>query len=80
MGPKGSPEIMQLFNEYLHQLILLRDALMPFENWEEVPIMILEGIKRRDFDLSSRRGIASSQNCWSNKCHTKRLYASRKVS
>lgn len=43
MGPKGSPEIMQLFNEYLHQLILLRDALMPFENWEEVPIMIVEG-------------------------------------
>lgn len=43
MGPKGSPEIMQLFNEYLHQLILLRDALIPFENWEEVPIMIVEG-------------------------------------
>lgn len=43
MGPKGSPEIMQLFNEYLHQLILLRDALMPFENWEEVPIMVVEG-------------------------------------
>ncbi|RAR40648.1 hypothetical protein [Paenibacillus sp. MDMC362] len=43
MGPKGSPEIMQLFNEYLHQLILLRDALIPFENWEEVPLVIVEG-------------------------------------
>ncbi|NGM83845.1 hypothetical protein G5B47_15605 [Paenibacillus sp. 7124] len=37
-GPSGSPAVMQLFNEYLHQLILLRDALLPFENWEEVPL------------------------------------------
>lgn len=42
MGPAGSPEAMQLFNEYLHQLILLRDALIPFENWEEVPIPLGE--------------------------------------
>ncbi|MEK4876969.1 MULTISPECIES: hypothetical protein [Paenibacillus] len=40
MGPAGSPVVMQLFNEYLHQAILLRDALLPFENWEEVPIKI----------------------------------------
>ncbi|TDQ38387.1 hypothetical protein [Aureibacillus halotolerans] len=38
MGPRGSTEAMQLFNEYLHQLILLRDALLPFANWREVPI------------------------------------------
>ncbi|MNM18116.1 hypothetical protein D3C81_284060 [compost metagenome] len=36
-GPSGNPAVMQLFNEYLHQLILLRDALLPFENWEELP-------------------------------------------
>ncbi|MHA6534471.1 hypothetical protein [Paenibacillus sp. BAC0078] len=42
MGPAGSPEVMQLFNEYLHQLVLLRDALIPFENWEEVPLEIRE--------------------------------------
>ncbi|MEK8130907.1 hypothetical protein WMW72_23660 [Paenibacillus filicis] len=39
-GPAGGPVVMQLFNEYLHQLILLRDALLPFENWEEVAIEI----------------------------------------
>ncbi|SFB59835.1 hypothetical protein SAMN05216312_11623 [Cohnella sp. OV330] len=37
-GPAGGPPVMQLFNEYLHQIVLLRDALLPFENWEEVPI------------------------------------------
>ncbi|PWW07438.1 hypothetical protein DFQ01_102332 [Paenibacillus cellulosilyticus] len=38
MGPLGGPIVMQLFNEYLHQIVLLRDALLPFDNWEEVPI------------------------------------------
>lgn len=43
MGPAGGPVVMQMFNEYLHQFILLRDALLPFENWEEVPIEIRQG-------------------------------------
>ncbi|MBW0933604.1 MULTISPECIES: hypothetical protein [Priestia] len=42
LGSAGSPTVMQLFNEYLHQLVLLRDALIPFENWEEIPIKIDE--------------------------------------
>ncbi|WP_201005870.1 hypothetical protein [Paenibacillus glycanilyticus] len=42
-GPNGGPTVMQLFNEYLHQLVLLRDFLIPFENWEEVPIEIKHG-------------------------------------
>jgi len=37
-GPAGGPPVMQLFNEYLHQIVLLRDGLLPFENWHEVPI------------------------------------------
>ncbi|QMV43935.1 hypothetical protein [Cohnella cholangitidis] len=37
-GPSGGPAVMQLFNEYLHQIVLLRDALIPFDNWGEVPI------------------------------------------
>ncbi|QJD83859.1 hypothetical protein [Cohnella herbarum] len=37
-GAGGGPSVMQLFNEYLHQIVLLRDALIPFDNWEEVPI------------------------------------------
>ncbi|MCZ8519441.1 MULTISPECIES: hypothetical protein [Paenibacillus] len=43
-GPHGGPAVMQLFNEYLHQLVLLRDVLLPYANWEEVPLVI----KRRD--------------------------------
>jgi hypothetical protein len=39
-GPAGGPIVMQLFNEYLHQMVLLRDALLPFRNWEEVPIAL----------------------------------------
>jgi hypothetical protein len=39
-GPAGGPIVMQLFNEYLHQMVLLRDALLPYQNWEEVPIAL----------------------------------------
>ncbi|MEH7294507.1 hypothetical protein V7134_29600 [Priestia megaterium] len=42
LGSAGGPAVMQLFNEYLHQLVLLRDALIPFKNWEEIPIKIEE--------------------------------------
>ena len=37
-GGHGGPVIMQLYNEWLHQMVLLRDALLPFENWEQVPL------------------------------------------
>nr|WP_255807408.1 hypothetical protein [Cohnella mopanensis] len=37
-GPAGSPAVMQLFNEYLHQIVLLRDTYLPFDNWQEIPI------------------------------------------
>ncbi|WP_136605506.1 hypothetical protein [Paenibacillus dokdonensis] len=41
-GPYGGPRIMQIYNEYLHQFVLLRDALLPFSNWEEVPFEVKE--------------------------------------
>ncbi|WP_010500356.1 hypothetical protein [Paenibacillus elgii] len=41
-GPFGGPRIMQIYNEYLHQFVLLRDALLPFANWEEVPFEVEE--------------------------------------
>lgn len=41
-GPFGGPRIMQIYNEYLHQFVLLRDALLPFANWEEVPFEVQE--------------------------------------
>lgn len=41
-GPFGGPRIMQIYNEYLHQMVLLRDALLPFANWEQVPFEVKE--------------------------------------
>ncbi|GGG68348.1 hypothetical protein [Paenibacillus radicis (ex Gao et al. 2016)] len=41
-GPSGGSRVMQLYNEYIHQFVLLRDALLPFSNWEEVPFEIKE--------------------------------------
>ncbi|MGV2882181.1 hypothetical protein [Paenibacillus taichungensis] len=41
-GPAGGPRVMQLYNEYLHQFVLLRDALLPFANWEQVPFQVKE--------------------------------------
>lgn len=39
-GPRSRMNLMQVFNEYLHQIVLLRDALIPFQNYEEVMIPI----------------------------------------
>ncbi|KAJ5372689.1 hypothetical protein N7517_004695 [Penicillium concentricum] len=39
-GPRSQPHLMQLFNEYMHQMVLLRDALLPFLNFDEVLIPI----------------------------------------
>ncbi|KAH6695622.1 hypothetical protein F5X68DRAFT_219983 [Plectosphaerella plurivora] len=39
LGPRSSAELMHLYNEWLHRLILLRDALLPFENFDEVPLV-----------------------------------------
>ncbi|OJI95793.1 hypothetical protein ASPVEDRAFT_35115 [Aspergillus versicolor CBS 583.65] len=39
-GPRSEPHLMQLFNEYMHQMVLLRDALIPFKNYEDVVIPI----------------------------------------
>lgn len=39
-GRRSQPHLMQLFNEYMHQMVLLRDALLPFKNYDEVLIPI----------------------------------------
>ena len=39
-GPRSQGHLMQVYNEYLHQMVLLRDSLLPFENFEEVVIPI----------------------------------------
>ncbi|MFH8989337.1 hypothetical protein [Streptomyces sp. NPDC017940] len=40
MGRRGGPVTMQLYNEWLHQIVLLRDALLPFTNWQDVPLTV----------------------------------------
>ncbi|KAJ5708755.1 hypothetical protein N7488_008556 [Penicillium malachiteum] len=39
-GKRSKPHLMQLFNEYMHQMVLLRDALLPFRNFDEVLVPI----------------------------------------
>ncbi|MGW9211828.1 hypothetical protein ACWGR4_33265 [Embleya sp. NPDC055664] len=39
-GRRGGSVTMQLYNEWLHQMVLLRDALLPFTNWQDVPLLI----------------------------------------
>ncbi|WP_406397968.1 hypothetical protein [Streptomyces uncialis] len=39
-GRRGGPVTMQLYNEWLHQMVLLRDALLTFTNWQDVPLLI----------------------------------------
>ncbi|MFF4258655.1 hypothetical protein ACFY1L_46485 [Streptomyces sp. NPDC001663] len=40
LGRRGGPVTMQLYNEWLHQTVLLRDALLPFTNWRGVPLLV----------------------------------------
>ncbi|KAG9680218.1 hypothetical protein KCU87_g495, partial [Aureobasidium melanogenum] len=42
-GPRSLAHLMQIYNEYLHQMVLLRDALLPFDNYDEVVIQITAG-------------------------------------
>lgn len=46
-GPRSQMNLMQVFNEYLHQIVLLRDALIPFQNYAEVLIPIEGGTGRQ---------------------------------
>ncbi|KAL5366533.1 hypothetical protein BJX96DRAFT_38120 [Aspergillus floccosus] len=39
-GRRSQSHLMQLFNEYMHQMVLLRDALLPFKNYEDVIIPV----------------------------------------
>lgn len=40
MGPRSNGVLMQVYNEWLHQVILLRDALLPFENFADVRLCL----------------------------------------
>ena len=40
-GPRSNGNLMQLYNEWLHQTVLLRDGLLPFENFDEVRLNLI---------------------------------------
>lgn len=41
-GPQSRSHLMQIYNEYLHQMVLLRDALLPFDNYQDLVIPIVQ--------------------------------------
>lgn len=51
-GPRGNRQLIQLYNEWLHQMILLRDSLLPFQNYAEVQLSVecRTGPGLRDFE------------------------------
>ena len=55
LGPRSDSHLMELYNEWLHRMILLRDSLLPFENYEKVPLVIPEGSDRGIRDLEEPR-------------------------
>ena len=54
LGPRSNGQLMQLYNEWLHQMVLLRDALIPFQNYEDVmiPISTENGPGLRHFEAA----------------------------
>ena len=51
-GPRGNGDIIHLYNEWLHQMVLLRDSLLPFQNYADVQFLIESraGPGLRDFE------------------------------
>ncbi|KAL4996696.1 hypothetical protein BDV10DRAFT_186934 [Aspergillus recurvatus] len=43
-GPRSKPHLMQLLNEYMHQMVLLRDSLLSFANYEDVRVPITNSV------------------------------------
>ncbi|WP_020617837.1 hypothetical protein [Paenibacillus daejeonensis] len=68
MGSAGSPMVMQLYNEYLHQFVLLRDLLLPFANWDVIPIPV--GVRRKSRGL---REVSEARERFLTGLFTKRL-------
>lgn len=43
LGRRSNGQLMQLYNEWLHRMVLLRDSLLAFENYDEVPLIFEAG-------------------------------------
>jgi hypothetical protein len=57
LGPQGGPVPMMLFNEWIHQMVLLRDALLPFGNWDEV-LLPVDGTGLRRLETPRERFLS----------------------
>lgn len=51
-GPRGNRQLIQLYNEWLHQMVMLRDSLLPFQNYADVQLCVQcrTGPGLRDFE------------------------------
>lgn len=54
IGPRSNGNLMQVYNEWLHQIVLLRDGLLPFENFDEVQLTIKQDGTRPVEDIRSK--------------------------
>ncbi|ENH62929.1 hypothetical protein FOC1_g10006395 [Fusarium oxysporum f. sp. cubense race 1] len=57
LGPRSDSQLMELYNEWLHRMILLRDSLIPFENYDKVPLVIPRDSSRGIRDLEEPRKL-----------------------
>ncbi|EEP78116.1 conserved hypothetical protein [Uncinocarpus reesii 1704] len=55
-GRRSQPHLMQLFNEYMHQMVLLRDSLLPFDNYQDVLIPVDNKRSRGIRHMETSRG------------------------
>lgn len=57
---RSSPLLMMLYNEWLHQMTCLRDGLLPFQNFEEIPLILDDTTARGTRPLEEiRRGYVA---------------------
>ncbi|KAL8699488.1 MAG: hypothetical protein Q9201_005977 [Fulgogasparrea decipioides] len=54
IGPRSNGNLMQVYNEWLHQIVLLRDGLLPFENFDEVQLNVKHEGTRPLEDIRSK--------------------------
>ncbi|KAL4757764.1 uncharacterized protein BDW70DRAFT_171044 [Aspergillus foveolatus] len=73
-GPRSKPHLMQLFNEYMHQMVLLRDSLLPSANYEDVRIPITDSVdKDGEIKVRGLRFMAAAREKFMARMFTKQV-------
>ena len=55
IGPRSNGNLMQVYNEWLHQIVLLRDGLLPFEIFDKVELVVKPDLSQGTRPLESIR-------------------------